>query len=57
MIVDFPLSSKYIVGQQTEISSATAGQEAAGNFDLYQEEHDHTVTDETAVDIGSGENQ
>ena len=57
MIVDFPLSSKYIVGQQTEISSATAGQEAAGNFDLYQEEHDHTVTDETAVVIGSGENQ
>ena len=36
-----------IFGQQAEIPSATAGQVAAGDFHLHQEEYDHRVNVET----------
>ena len=46
-----------VAAQQTEISSATAGQQTAVIFPLYQEEYEGTVIDEAAVVTGGEENQ
>ena len=43
-----------IFGQKAEIHSATAGQVAAGDFHLHQEEYDHRVNVETVYVVNVG---